>query len=225
MRQAVLLTILLLTGCTSSFTGGVDKVIAQADRSDPIRAAIVDALAVVDQDFAPVMTTPLSEVERAELIESWVKLQGLGHSQSRLDLLRAAEAIADSARHITIEMPGAHGYAYSQTLATGGVEGDLRNVEWRFPIDFADRERVAADLVARIAPLFAVDPKWYRSGTLDPKLNPLAASTSFMTYLEMGLRGASTSVMVTIQYWHDPDNYDAWGGLRIYVVKSSVTTV
>ncbi len=215
----MLLLTLVSLGCTAGLTGGVTKVVAQADRSDPIRAAIVEALAVADQDFAPILTGPLNETERAAMIESGMAFTGMGDAMSSMDLLRIAENAADSARHVSVTMPGAETIYYAQDIVTGGVSGNQKFVEFRFGVPFEDRKQVAADLTARIAPLFTVDPKWSTSSNFDKELNPVLGNTSFLLFVSMGLDASSQIIMVSIDYWHDREVHEASGGVRVYVSR------
>ena len=224
--SATFLAVCLLGGCVGAYVGGVDRVVAQADRSDPVRAAVVAALQSVDQNFEPILGAPLSESEREEMIQGIVKMKGLGQGQSSMDLLRAAESMAETARHVTAEMPGASGVYYNQEIATGSVRGHTESIEWQFPVDFADRKEVTSDLIARIAPLFAVDPKWLRSGTLDPELNPIMATTTFGVFTKIAVGGGSSELlMVSIDYWHDPENFEGRSGVRVYISKLSTRVI
>jgi len=219
-----LLLSLPLLGCFAQITGGVDKVVAQADRSDPVRAAVADTLATVEQNFAPILREALSEEEQAAMVEDWLGFGAMSNSMSSMDMLRVAENAAASARHISIDMPGADPIYWEQEIVTGGVQGTQRFVSWRFPVAFSNRKDVAADLASRIAPLFAVDPKWMLSQNSDIKLNPILANTTFITYLSMSMDGSSESVMVSIDYWHDQKDHEAMKGVRVYVSKMSNRT-
>jgi hypothetical protein len=210
---------LLSLGCTAGLTGDVTKVISQADRSDPVRAAIVEVLAVADQDFVPILAGPLNETERAAMIKSGMGFTAMGDAMSSMDMLRVAENAADSARHVSVTMPGAETIYYAQDIVSGGVSGIQKFVEFRFDGPFEERKQVAADLTARIAPLFAVDPKWYTSSNFDKELNPVSGNTSFLVYVSMGLDASSEIIMVSIDYWHDREVHEASGGVRVYVSR------
>ncbi len=208
----------------SSYTGGVDKVIAAADRSDPVRAAVVEVLATQAQDFVAIQAAPFSEAEQTTMIENWMKGDFLSQSQSKLELLRIAEAAAGGARHVTVSIPDAAGRYWEQVVVIPSATSDQRYVTFNFDVPFANREAVAADLVARIAPLFAVDPKWSRSQSHDPKLNPMFGQTTYMTYLDMGMTGSSTILMVTVQYSHGLENHEALEGVTLQIAKLKTTT-
>ena len=107
-RARFLLSLLLLiplSGCFGAYTGGVDTVIARADRSDPVRAGVVAALSSIDQDFAPLLTGPLSASEKAAMIENGMKFKGMSEGMSSLDLLRVIEAQAENAQNINVTRP------------------------------------------------------------------------------------------------------------------------
>lgn len=224
LSSILLLSTLGLGGCFGSVTGGVDKVIAEADRSDPVRAAVVAALGVIDQDFEPLLGAPLSQAERDAMIDNGMKFKGMSQSQSSLDLLRVIEAQADNARHVNLEIPGAEALFYKTEMASGSVQGTSRFIEWRFPVEFEQRNEVAADLVARVAPLFAADAKWNRVTVSDPEVNPLAATTSWSVFLEMSVSGASEFAMVSVDAWHERENHEAMKGVRLYVSKINSRT-
>lgn len=217
--SVLILLSLLGLACTGGFTGGVDKAIANADRSDPIRAAIVEALAAAEQDFAPILGEPFSPDDQKVMIDNWLEFSGMEQAMSSMDLLRAAEIAATSSRHVNVDMPGASARYWEQEIVSGGVQSNQKYVSWSFPVPFSERKQVQADLVSRIAPIFAVDPKWTSSTVSDPKVNPIAASTSYFLYLSMGLDASSESIMVSVEYFHDQEGYEAMGGVRVYVLK------
>jgi len=215
----VLWTSFAFTGCFAGITGGVDTVVARADRSDPVRAAVADVLAAVEQDFTPIMGAPLSPAEREEMIRSWVSGTWLSQGQSSMDVMRMGENAAASAHHITPQIPGADSIYYQQQIVTGGVQATTQMVEFRFPVDFSQRQPVAADLIARLQPLFAVDSKWLQGGTSDPELNPVIANHFFTVYLSMGVNGSSELLTVSVDYYHDRVNHEAMKGVRILISK------
>lgn len=228
-RNSLLVLLLVIcvgagTACVGSVTGGVGKVVAQADRSDPARAAVVEALAVADQGFLPILGAPYDEDERAAMIKAHLTYTGvLYKSMSSMELLRATELAADSARHVSVEVPGSEARYWEQDVLIGKISGNQKWVMWTFPVPYSDRKEVAADLAARIAPLFAVDPKWFASSNHDEKLNPLIGSESFMTYLSMGMGGDSESIMVIVDYCHEQIYHEAAGGIRLSVLSVSST--
>jgi hypothetical protein len=210
------------TACMSSVTGGVDKVVVQADRSDPVRAAVADALAVATQNFVPILGAPFNEEERAAMVEVQLGYSGvMSEMTSSMAGLRHAEHASESARHVTVQMPGATAKYWEQDILMGNVSGTNKYVEWTFPVPFADRHQVAMDLNARIAPLFAADPKWHHTALNDKKLNPISASWSYFLYLSMGMSGNSESIMVSVDYFHESAAYEANKGVLVYVSKIS----
>lgn len=222
--SALLLAVLVGSGtaCVSSVTGGVGKVIANADRSDPVRAAVVEALSVAEQDFLPILGAPYDESERAAMIKAQLSYSGvLNNSMSSMELLRAAELAADSARHVNVEIPGAEARYWEQDILIGKVSGNQKFVMWTFSVPYSDRKELAADLTARIAPLFGVDAKWYASSNHDEKLNPILGNATYMTYLAIGLDGRSESIMVSVDYYHEQSFHEADGGIRLYVMRMS----
>ena len=222
--SSLLLTLLLLPGlgCLGSVTGGVGNVVVQADRSDPVRAAVADALAYAEVDFVPILGAPFNEEERAAMIEAQLGYSGPSSElTSSMAGLRHAEHASESARHVTVQMPGATAKYWEQDILMGNVSGTQKYMAWTFPVPFADRHQVAMDLNARIAPLFAADPKWHASALNDKKLNPISANWSYFLYLSMGMSGNSESIMVSVDYFHESAAYEANKGVRVYVSKMS----
>jgi hypothetical protein len=210
---------LLGTACMSGMTGGVDKIVASADRSDPVRAAVVEVLASEDQDFAPVLGGPLSAGEQRQMIDRWLAGDYLDQAQSRMDTLRSAEAAAQTARHVNATIEGTDVYYWRQTAITSSATSDQKFITWNFDVPFSERTTKADELVSRLAPFLAIDPKWMVSGVSDPILNSIFVQTTFSTFLSMSATGSSTVLMVSIDYAHSEKNHNARHGVVIKLAK------
>jgi hypothetical protein len=220
LRLPVAAVILLfaLAGCFAGMTGDVDQVLAQTDRSDPLRAAVADVLAAADQNFEPVLGPPLSASERSRLVDEWTSFRWSTQGQSSMDLLRMAESMAASARSVRVGFPGADPIYYEQTIVTGNVNALSRRIEFRVPGPFEERQAVAADLVRRLEPMFTGASNWNRIDLYDPAQNPVIGTTSFSSMLSMGMDASSTLVMVSVDYYHDRGNHEAMRGVRVAIM-------
>jgi len=218
---AVVLLSLSFAACTAGLTGSVDGIVARADRSDPVRAAVADLLSVADQYFEPMLGSPLPAAEQERLIDEWTSFRYSTQGQSSMDLLRMAESMAGSSRSVGVSVPGADALYYEQPIVRGNVNAVAHMVELRFPCAFEDRRQVAAGLVARLEPMFVNAPNWNRIDLHDPAKNPVIGTTNFSTYLSMGMNGSSEFLYVTVDYYHDRQNHESMRGVRISVNAQS----
>ncbi len=222
-RSAVLGTLLGLVwlGCMSALTGGVEPVVARANPSDPVQAAVAKVLASSDALFAPVLGPSLSEAEQAELVDGVTSFRYSAQGQSSMDLLRMAESMASSARHVEVSIPGADPIYYEQPVMVGNVNALARAIEFRFDVPFEERVQKTNDLVARLAPLFAGAKNWNRLDMTDPSVNPMIGGTNFSTYLSMSMDASSEFLMVSAEYYHDRVNHEAMKGVRLRIHHQS----
>ncbi|GEM_PF-6864257 len=212
---------LALGGCFGAVTGDVEQVLTRTDRSDPLRAAVADALAAVDQRFEPVLGQPLPASEKERLVDEWSSFQWSTQGQSSMDLLRMAESMASSSRSVRHSIPGAEAVFYEQPIVRGNVNAVTRMIEFRFPCVFEERERVASELLRRVEPMFANAPKWHRTDVYDRSMNPVTGSTTFLTYLAMGVDASSEITYVSVDYYHERNNHEVMRGVRVAVVLQS----
>ena len=221
LRRRLALACLLLpaSACLSAYTGNTSAIVDQADRSDPVRAVLADALDALEENFAPLVTAPFDEAERAALVEQTLCYDVMNQGKSKMDLLRAAEAIADSARHVSCTLDGAEAYYWQQDVIISGATSHQQFVTWTYDVPFDQRLSVAADLEARVDPMFSGGTNWSTSRAHDKSVNPHFAQTIHSTFTDMNMNADSTMVQVSVMYAHDEKNHAALGGVMLRIMK------
>ena len=138
-------------------TAKIDPMYAvrQADRSDPLVALVADGVSTATQSFEPILGGPLSEEARESMIQRGLAGARGSKLVSMIEARQRVEQMADEARMIDREVPGAtDAYYRSSKSSIQSVETVTDAIEVVFVVPEAERAATVKRLGDRVLPMF-----------------------------------------------------------------------
>lgn len=196
------------------------KVEKQVDNSNAYQVPVFAVLAAYEDGFQAILGDAISGAQRQTLIDDTLAFPVYGQAKTRLDRLREAEALADTARHVTVAIPDGQALYYQQEVVGAGFTSTTDMIQFSFDVPFEDREAFANDVFGQLLPMFSKDRKWMRSGTTDPSLNPVYGQLTMTHSLKAGMSGAE-NLIVSVDYAHTKEIHDLSHGVVLKIFRST----